>query len=244
MTSMKIAITTINMFDFIAFDADDTLWHNEGLYSATQDRFAQLLVAYQDNDQVQQQLYQTELRNLGLFGYGIKGFTLSMIETAIELTEGQICGRDIQAIIDLAKEMLQAPVRLIDGVRPVLAELAPGYRLMLITKGDLFDQETKIARSGLADYFAAIEIVSEKTPAIYAALLAKHDLRPDRFLMVGNSLRSDVLPVLEAGGRAVHIPYHLTWAHEQIEPPAEEQSAYFVLDRIEQLPGLLEQLGR
>ena len=233
------------MFDTIAFDADDTLWDNEDLYLTIQERFARLLSTYQDDDVIQRQLYETEMRNLELFGYGIKAFTLSMIETAIELTGGQICGRDIQIIIDFAKEMRQAPVKLIDGVEQVLVSLvAAGYRLMLITKGDLFDQESKFARSGLAPYFEVVEIVSEKSAETYAALLARHRLTPERLLMVGNSLRSDILPLLAIGAKAVHIPYHTTWIHEVVEPPSDLSSGYHELAHIAQLPDLLARISK
>jgi len=230
------------MLDVIAFDADDTLWHNETLYTMTQDRFSRLLAAYQDSELVQQELYETEMRNLKIFGYGIKGFTLSMIETAIELTGGQICGEDIQAIIDFAKEMLNAPVRLLDHLEEVLDELSGSYQLMVITKGDLFDQETKFARSGLASYFDVVEIVSEKTPESYRSLLARNQLDSQRFLMVGNSLKSDILPVVAIGGQAVYIPYHETWAHEEVSTGETAANNYYELDHIGQLPDLLKRL--
>jgi putative hydrolase of the HAD superfamily len=203
-------------FDIIAFDADDTLWHNERLFSMTQVKFKALLSRYTTNPNLDTQLYQTEIRNLRYFGYGIKGFTLSMIETAIELTNGKIQGHDIQQLIDYAREMLSAPVDLLPHVEKTITRLHPHYPLMIITKGDLLDQENKIARSGLANYFTHIEIVSHKTPAIYSEILARHGYPADRFLMVGNSLKSDVLPVLELGGQAVHVPYHTTWAHEML----------------------------
>jgi putative hydrolase of the HAD superfamily len=230
------------MFDVLAFDADDTLWHTEELYAGTQARFMDLLAAYHSREWIEQKLYDTEMRNLGVFGYGIKGFTLSMIETAIELTEGRIHGSEIQALIDLAKEMVRADVRLLDHVAETIARLARRYRLMLVTKGDLFDQETKIARSGLGSHFAHVEIVSDKTAESYAALLARHHVPPARFLMVGNSLRSDVLPVVAVGARAVYIPYHVTWAHEVVTDPGIAPDAYFTLEHIGLLPDLLEQL--
>lgn len=230
------------MLEVIAFDADDTLWHNETLYTMTQDRFKQLLSDYQSPEWIEERLYKTEMRNLTTYGYGIKGFTLSMIETAIELTEGRINGRQIQAIIDFAKEMLQAPVRLLDNVQPVLARLGKERHLMLITKGDLFDQESKIARSGLADYFTTVEIVSEKSEKVYRTLLSNQGIDPKQFLMVGNSLRSDILPVLALGGMAVHIPYHVTWAHEKITGQKEIQTGYFALEDIGQLPALVEEI--
>lgn len=226
------------MIDVIAFDADDTLWHNETLYAMTQEKFSELLASYNEPEIIQDRLYATERRNLGLFGYGIKGFTLSMIETAIEMTDGQICGAEIQSIIEFAKDMLRAPVRPMDGVEGVLQRLSGQYRLMLITKGDLFDQETKIAHSHLADYFDVVEIVSEKSEDVYRQLMDKHHVESSRFMMVGNSLRSDILPVLAIGGQAVHIPYAVTWQHEVTESQISEYE-YFELDNIDQLPDLL-----
>jgi putative hydrolase of the HAD superfamily len=230
-------------FDIIAFDADDTLWHNETLFSVTQERFQELLSRYEGVDLTLEKLYEIETRNLNTFGYGIKGFTLSMIEAAIELTQGRIMGYDVQRIIDFSRAMLHAPVQLIDYVGELIPQLAESYTLMLITKGDLFDQESKIAQSGLADYFSQIEIVSEKHKDTYAKILRKNNIAPERFMMVGNSLRSDILPVIEIGGTAVYIPYHLTWAHEQVDLDPEAVQ-YFTLEHIGQLPGLLEHFSR
>jgi putative hydrolase of the HAD superfamily len=225
----------------IGFDADDTLWHNETLFSLTQDKFRQLLESYRQAPWTGQELFETEIRNLDYFGYGIKGFTLSMIETAIEVTNGTVAARDIQQIIDFAKEMVRAPVQLIEQAADVVATLAQTHTLMLITKGDLFDQESKIAQSGLAEYFAHVEIVRDKTPEIYQALLVKHGIMPEQFVMVGNSLRSDVLPVVEIGGRAVHIPYQITWAHETIAQPVAH-TGYIEMEHIGQLPAYIRQL--
>jgi putative hydrolase of the HAD superfamily len=207
-------------FQVVALDADDTLWHNEPLFTTAQERFRALLGRYHDAEWIDARLYETEKRNLRLFGYGVKGFTLSMIETAIELTEGRITGAEIQEILGMGLEMLRAPVELLEGVQETVAELADQYSLMLLTKGDLFDQESKLARSGLGDHFSAIEIVSEKDARTYAAVMARHGIKPTQFVMVGDSLRSDVLPVLEAGGAAVHIPYQTTWIHEQVSEEA------------------------
>lgn len=234
----------MSMFDVIAFDADDTLWHNERLYVDTQTKFAQLLARYHEPKWINARLYETEMRNLQHFGYGIKGFALSMIETAVELTEGRISGKDIQTLIDLAKEMLDAEVQLLVKVRETIIQLAQNYRLMVITKGDLLDQETKIARSGLGAYFQHIVVVSQKSRERYERLLQKHALEPSRFLMVGNSLRSDILPVLETGGYAVHIPYEITWSHEVTDPPPTGQPGYFQLEHMGQLPALLAKLER
>jgi putative hydrolase of the HAD superfamily len=224
------------MIDVVAFDADDTLWHNEPMFHATEAQFAAMLAAYHPAEWVRDRLFATEMKNLGHFGYGIKGFILSMIETAIELTEARITGAEVQKIIDWGHEMLHHPVELLDGVRETVEALAGRYRLMLLTKGDLFDQEAKLARSGLGEFFDAVEIVSTKNAAAYAAILRRHGVGPERFVMVGNSLRSDVLPALEAGARAVHIPYELTWAHERLDEEALAGKEFAVLERITLLP--------
>jgi putative hydrolase of the HAD superfamily len=231
----------MSRFAVIAFDADDTLWHNERLYADAQEKFRGLLARYHNPEWIDDRLYQTEMRNLEHFGYGIKAFALSMIETAVELTEGRITGRDIQVIIDAARAMILAEVELLDHVVETVAQLAGKYTLMIITKGDLLDQETKVARSGLAAHFQHIEIVSDKNRANYESLLKRHDLPPARFLMVGNSLRSDILPVLELGGSAVYVPYALTWAHEAAEIPANPAN-YYQIEHMGLLPALLEQL--
>lgn len=229
----------MSRIEVIAFDADDTLWHTERLYVNAQARFKALLAHYHSPEWVDERLYQTELRNLQHFGYGIKAFALSMIETALELTEGRIAGADIQTIIDLAKEMLTADVELLEHVAETLASLADSYTLMLITKGDLRDQELKIARSGLARRFSHIEIVSDKNRESYELLLQRHAIAPERFLMVGNSLRSDILPVLALGASAVYIPYRLTWMHEAAEPPPAEQPGYYEIEHFGLLPDLV-----
>jgi putative hydrolase of the HAD superfamily len=228
--------------DAIAFDADDTLWHNEILFSMTQERFRKLLVTYHRPEWIDQKLYETEVRNLKHFGYAVKGFTLSMIETAIELTEGGVSGQEIMSILDFGKEMLTVPVELLDHVAEVVPALAQKVKLALITKGDLLSQETKIARSGLADYFTYIEIVSEKTPATYQTILDRYQMVPERFLMIGNSMRSDVLPVVEIGGIGVHLPYHVTCAHEQVAEKTPQHERLFVLESLLELPGLVEGL--
>ncbi len=232
------------MIDVMAFDADDTLWHNETLYKRTQEQFRQLLAPYQPEGQINQSLYQIEMRNLPLYGYGIKSFALSMVETAIRVSGGRVQAGEIQQIIDLAKGMLEAPVELLDHVAEVIPELSQRCRLMLLTKGDLRDQETKLDGSGLAPFFAHVEIVRDKTVEIYQAVLDKHQIAPHRFLMVGNSLRSDVLPVVALGGHVVHIPYHITWEHETV-PLAEAAAAgYAELAHIGLLPLFVEGLCR
>ena len=234
----------IREIDVIAFDADDTLWHNETLYAGAQERFRELLVTYDGDHEVLDELYETEMSNLPWFGYGIKSFTLSMIEAAIRISGGEIAAREIQGIIDIAREMKQAPVRLLDNVEKVIQALSESHRLMLITKGDLLDQERKIASSGLATYFDHVEVLTEKTADIYRALLAKHRIMPERFIMVGNSLRSDILPVVSLGACAVHIPYHLTWAHEAVPVSPDEALGYMELEHIGLLPELVGQLVR
>jgi putative hydrolase of the HAD superfamily len=234
----------MSRFEVIAFDADDTLWHNERLYVSTQAKLKQLLAHYHRPEWIDERLYQTEMRNLQHFGYGIKAFALSMIETAVELTEGRIAGADIQTIIDSAKEMLAADVELLEHVAETLASLTNIYALMLITKGDLRDQEIKIARSGLAQHFRHIEIVSDKSRESYDVLLRRRGIAPERFLMVGNSLRSDILPVLALGASAVYVPYQLTWVHEAAEPPPADQPGYYEVEHLGLLPGLLERLER
>ncbi len=232
------------MIEVIAFDADDTLWHNETLYSAAQDRFQELLVPYDPEDGVLDELYKTEMANLPHFGYGIKSFALSMIETAIRISGGEIGASEIEQIIEIAKEMKRAPVQLLDGAEEVISTLAASYRLMLITKGDLLDQERKIGRSGLAPHFSQVEVVTEKTNDLYRELLKKHGILPERFVMVGNSLRSDVLPVVSLGAHAVHIPYHLTWAHETVPARPGEAQGYVELEHIGLLPEYVGRLAR
>jgi len=231
-------------FDVIAFDADDTLWHNESLFTITQERFREMLLPYHDATWIDQRLHETEIRNLSLFGYGIKGFTLSMIETALELTENRIGGETIAELIEAGKEMLRAPVEPLPGVVDVLERLGETYQLMVITKGDLFHQESKVAGSGFDSLFRHVEIVSEKEPEVYRGILARHGLEPDRFLMVGNSLRSDVLPIIEIGGHAVHIPYETTWAHEQVDLDPRAEHGFHTLGSIDELPDLIARLDQ
>ncbi len=222
----------------VAFDGDDTLWHHESLFAATHTQFRDLLARHVDVDAtgLDSRLIETERRNLVLYGYGIKGYVLSMIETALQVTDGRLPGPDVQAILDLGRAMLEHPLELISGVREALVAM-DGVEKWLITKGDLFDQEGKIARSGLAPLFAQVEIVSEKSPEVYATLLARHGVQPAQFTMVGNSVRSDILPVLRIGGRAVHVPYHVTWAHELVHDTVTE--SFPTIASLAELPALL-----
>ena len=204
----------------IGFDADDTLWQNEQFFRLTERRFAELLADYAEPGDLVERLLQAERKNLAAYGFGIKGFTLSMIETAIEVTEGRAPANVIQAILEAGRDMLSHPVETLPHVRETLETLAGGFRLVMITKGDLFDQERKLAASGLGDLFDAVEIVSDKKPDTYRRIFSRHGDGPERAMMVGNSLKSDVLPVLDAGGWGVFVPHELTWVLEHAEEPA------------------------
>ena len=201
----------------IAFDADDTLWVNEPYFRATEERFCDLLGEYLSVHDLQRELLNIEIANLTLYGYGIKGFILSMIEAAMKITSNTLSIQVVAQIIELGKQMLNQPIELLDGVEEVLQSLKNNYRLVVATKGDLLDQERKLKRSGLNHYFHHIEIMSEKDDANYFKLIKHLDILPEELMMIGNSLKSDILPVLNIGGYAVHVPYHITWAHEQIE---------------------------
>ncbi len=197
----------------VAFDADDTLWHNEDLFQDVQREYEELLSPWADTQTVADRLHEIQMTNLPRFGYGVKSFTLSMIEAAVCISGGRVDAGRITAIIGYGKRLLDRPIELIDGVEEVLDALGH-HRLMVITKGDVHDQLAKVAASGLAERFWRVEVVADKDAAVYSELLERHGIDPSRFVMVGNSLRSDVLPVLELGGTAVHIPYHVTWRHE------------------------------
>jgi putative hydrolase of the HAD superfamily len=226
----------------IGFDADDTLWHNETIFENVHVRYRTLLAQYHDAATVDRTLFATEMRNLARYGYGVKGFTLSAIETAIELTSGKIPASEIKELIELGHSMLDHPVELLDGVAETVAALAPEHRLIVITKGDLHHQERKVAQSGLAPHFQAIEIVSEKDESTYRSLLRRHAVEPSQFLMVGNSVKSDILPVLALGGAGAHVPYHVTWAAEHAEPPPAAEGRFFELKSIRELPALAARL--
>jgi putative hydrolase of the HAD superfamily len=236
------------MIELVALDADDTLWHNEPLYTNTRERFRALLTRYEPAELLDERLYEVELRNLQHFGYGVKGFVLSMIETGIELTDGRLEGRDVRTIIDWGRDMLRVPVELLEGVHETVEELSATFPLILVTKGDLLHQETKLARSGLGQYFKGIEIVSEKDARVYRAVMARYSVAPDRFVMVGNSLRSDILPALEAGAHAVYVPYEMSWIHERISPEAMASATnapqYQRITHIRELPAVLQRLMR
>lgn len=201
----------------IAFDADDTLWVNEPYFRETEDRFCELMESYLPQHTVNRELLKTEIDNLALYGYGVKGFMLSMLETAIRISDRTIPVPALDRIIEFGKDLLNKPVILLDGVEEVLQSLRGKYRLVVATKGDLLDQERKLLKSGLAHYFHHIEIMSDKQEKDYQKLIRHLDILPSEFLMIGNSLKSDILPVLGIGGHGVHIPYHTTWAHEHVD---------------------------
>ncbi len=211
MTDRKIKLKVI------AFDADDTLWDNEIFFQETERKFFELLEEYLPQHSVARELLQTEIKNIPLYGYGIKGFMLSMIETAIRVSDKTISLNVIEKIIQYGQELLEKPIQKLDGVEDVLNTLKGKYRLVVATKGDLLDQERKLKKSDLINYFHHVEIMSEKAEPDYRKLIRHLDVQPDQFMMIGNSIKSDILPVLAIGGHAIHIPYHLTWGHEKIE---------------------------
>lgn len=207
---------SLSQIKAIAFDADDTLWVNETLFREAEIAFCKLMGDYLEEDQCNKLLYQVEMQNLALYGYGIKPFTLSLIEAAIKFSDGNISIHAIETLIDRGKEMLNAPVELLDDIEETLQYLSEKYRLIMATKGDLLDQERKLIKSGLEPYFHHIEIVSDKTERQYSKLVKHLDITPEEFLMVGNSMKSDILPVLNIGAYGIHIPFHTTWEHERI----------------------------
>ncbi len=219
----------------IAFDADDTLWVNETLFREAEMEFCVLMHEYLSEEKCNQLLFEMEMKNLPLYGYGIKPFTLSLIEAAIEFSIGTVPITVIETIIALGKKMLGAPIELLDGVEETLESLSQKYRLVMVTKGDLLDQERKLIKSGLEPYFHHIEIVSDKTEKQYQKLVNHLDIAATEFLMVGNSIKSDILPVLAIGGHGFHIPFHTTWAHETVKEPVEHQNFRLLSSTIEML---------
>lgn len=207
----------------IAFDADDTLWVNEPYFRQTEEAFCNLLGEYASLHELERELLKMEIQNLALYGYGVKGFVLSMVETALLVSNNTINANMIEQILDLGKQMLNQPIELLDGVEEVLETLKGKYRLVVATKGDLLDQERKLKKSNLTGYFHHVEVMSEKDDANYLKLIKHLDIQPDELLMIGNSLKSDIVPVLNVGGHAIHVPYHITWAHEQIEDAIDNE---------------------
>lgn len=225
----------------IAFDADDTLWQNEQFFRLTQDRFSDLLADYVEKDHLHERLIAAERRNLGHYGFGVKGFVLSMIETAIDVSDGRVHANVIRELIDAGQDMLQHPIHLMPHAQDTVARLASEFQLLLITKGDLLDQERKLAQSGLGDYFDGVEIVSNKTPAIYAEIFMRHGGTATQAMMVGNSMRSDVIPAIEAGCWGVYVPHELTWDLEQATAP-KNHAKFHELAHLGDLRELLKQL--
>jgi putative hydrolase of the HAD superfamily len=226
----------------VGFDGDDTLWRSEDYYRAAQREFEQLLARYVDLDDAHARLYAVEKRNLALFGYGAKGMTLSMLEAAYTLTDGRVASADLHRIVELGKSLLCHPVELLPGIRAAVEAIAREHAVVLITKGDLFHQEAKVRASGLADLFHRIEIVSEKDASTYARVLDEFGLAPSQFLMVGNSVRSDIAPVLALGGWGVHMPYHVTWVHET-EAEAVDSGRMRLVDAPAGLPAAVRALA-
>ena len=227
----------------MGLDGDDTLWQNETRFQLTQTALRDLLRRHVPDADVDAHLAEVEMRNLRIYGYGVKAFTLSMIETAIQLTERRIPAADLEVILGWGQKMLSAPTELLDGVEPALKDLSRRYELLLITMGDLFDQESKLARSGLAEMFSGVEILSEKNVDAYRSVLRRRHIEPEEFVMVGNSLRSDIAPVVAIGALGVHIPYPLTWHHEQIPEDAIPGEGWRRLATIKELAALLDSLG-
>jgi putative hydrolase of the HAD superfamily len=232
----------MSLFHTIAFDADDTLWHSESNYASTKEIFVDIISPYVDRKRALAHLDRTEIGNLETYGYGTKAFILSMIEASLTLSDHEISADGIQRLVDAARAMLTTEVKLLDHVRSTLAALDGVYHMIVITKGDASEQAPKFARSGLADYFEHIEIVGEKNEEVYRALLRKYDVAPERFLMVGNSLRSDIVPVVALGGYGAYVPYDITWSHEVVDVPSDLENRYYELANLGELPALLDRL--
>ena len=227
-----------NKIKIIGFDADDTLWVNEPFYRETEKQFAHILSPYFAENEVNDELFKTEMQNLALYGYGAKSFVLSMIETALRLSENKITAIEINKIIEIGKAQLNLPIELLEGVELVLRKLQPGYKLILATKGDLLDQEQKLKKSGLINYFHHIEIMSDKHENNYRNLIKRLDIEPHDFVMIGNSIKSDILPVINIGASAIHIPYHTTWQHEN-DHAETDNSKFVTVDKLVEILNIL-----
>lgn len=225
----------------VGFDADDTLWHHEQFFKLTEKRFAELLADYTEQDHLAERLLEAEKRNIGHYGFGVKAFTLSMIETALDVTEDRVPGRIIRELIDAGQEMLSHPIELLPHAQEAVEAVAETHKIVLITKGDLWDQERKLAQSGLGDFFHGVEIVSDKTPQTYHEIFHRHGDGPEAALMVGNSVKSDVLPVLIVGGWGVFVPQEFAWGYELAEPP-HDHHRFRELPSLGELEALLQQI--
>jgi putative hydrolase of the HAD superfamily len=227
----------------IGFDADDTLWHNERFFRMTQDRFAELLADFAEQDHLEERLLEAEKRNLGHYGFGVKGFVLSMIETAIEVTEERVPATVISELMEAGLEMLNHPIDLLPHAAEAVAHCAENHRVLLVTKGDLLDQERKLAQSGLGDLFDGVEIVSDKRQSVYEDIFARHGDGADLGMMVGNSMKSDVVPMVDAGGWGIYVPHGLTWALEVATPP-DGHSRYRQIETLNGLPALVDEISK
>jgi putative hydrolase of the HAD superfamily len=223
----------------IGFDADDTLWVNETYFRNAELEFAKLMAPYETANKIDQELFKKEMENLPLYGYGIKGFVLSMVEMAMEISNHTVSNQTITKILNIGKDMLNAPVDLLDGVEAVLGQLSKDYKLIVLTKGDLLDQERKLEKSNLTSYFHHIEVMSDKQDINYSKLLDHLDIKPSAFLMIGNSLKSDILPLINIGAEAIHIPFHTTWMHEQVGVEETKNKAYKTITSLSELKMLL-----
>jgi len=223
----------------IAFDADDTLWVNETYFREAEVEFAKLLAKYETLNKIDQELFKAEIRNLKHYGYGVKGFVLSMVECALELSNYQVNQKTIAAILNIGKEMLNKPIELLDGVEEVLKSLQGKYTLIVATKGDLLDQERKLEKSNLLKYFHHIEVMSDKKVKDYNKLIKHLDIKPSEFLMIGNSLKSDILPLIKIGASAIHVPFHTTWVHEEVSEGDKKGIAYKTINNIKEVITLL-----
>ncbi len=219
----------------IAFDADDTLWVNETYFRDAEHQFAKLLTAFETENKIEQELYKTEIRNLGLYGYGVKGFMLSMVECALEISNNNLNPALLDNILNIGKEMLEKPIELLAGVEEVLKELQGKYKLIVATKGDLLDQERKLEKSGLMQYFHHVEVMSEKKESDYKKLLSHLDIDAGELLMIGNSLKSDILPLVKIGASAIHVPFHTTWAHEEVSAIEQSTTDYATVTSITEI---------
>lgn len=228
-----------NDIKVIGFDADDTLWVNETYFREAEEEFCNLMSEYETPNKTDQELFKMEMKNLPLYGYGVKAFALSMVEMALEISNHNVSQKTIHDILNIGKKMLEKPVELLDGVEEVLKDLSKKYRLILATKGDLLDQERKLEKSGLTEYFHHIEVMSDKQDANYSKLLNHLDIKPSEFLMIGNSLKSDILPLVHLKAHAIHVPFHTTWAHEQVTEKETNGKSYKTINSLRELKNLL-----
>ncbi len=219
----------------IAFDADDTLWVNETYFREAEQQFARLLSAYETENKIDQELFKTEIKNLSIYGYGVKGFMLSMVECALEISNYNLNPKLLNDILNIGKEMLEKPIELLEDVEMVLKSLHGKYKLIVATKGDLLDQERKLEKSGLLQYFHHIEVMSDKKEADYQKLIAHLDITPKQLLMVGNSLKSDILPLVTIGASAIHVPFHTTWAHEEVSVQEQSTTEYKTVKKVSEI---------